>query len=394
MRIKQLDALRAIACLMVIGYHSKWVPVWSTFGWSGVDLFFVLSGFLISGLLFREYQNTGSIRIGRFLVRRGLKIYPAYYLFLFLVFLYVREHRLYFPDMWQWVVFTQNFLGALGTGGYNQGVCFVGHLWSIAVEEHFYVLLPLGLWVLVVRRKSLDQVPRWCGIVMVASIALRIGTTASGPHIFQSQFRFDGLAFGVLLSYFWHFNQKVIDRVTGYGKGWPLLVVSLLLITPSLGTYNDRMFRVGLTSLYIGYGGLLIYFLKYVDGTNALIVSLARIGAHSYTIYLVHMPVLVFLSSRLTMAPTMWRMWMVFMLYTTVTIAIGVLFSKLVEKPVLRIRDRILPARDQNTTNIGGNTMVLEGKTSWAAIADQWRGYGELAGGLTASPARKRPARA
>src|SRR5215831_18752084 len=81
-RNAQLDALRAIAVLLVLGRHLPFFPLWIRVGWTGVDLFFVLSGFLISGLLFREYKATGGIRIGRFLVRRGFKIYPAYYLFL------------------------------------------------------------------------------------------------------------------------------------------------------------------------------------------------------------------------------------------------------------------------------------------------------------------------
>jgi hypothetical protein len=76
------------------------------------------------------------------------------------------------------------------------------------------------------------------------------------------------------------------------------------------------------------------------------------------------------------------------------TILVGTLFSKLVEMPVLRIRDRLLPARDRNIIKIGGKTMVLAGKPSWATIAHQGSGYDELAGGLTASPARKRLARA
>src|SRR5256885_12127849 len=88
----QLDFLRGVAILLVILRHTVLfhVPGWEAslvqFGWAGVDLFFVLSGFLISGLLFSEYRQNGMIRFARFAVRRALKIYPAFY---FLVLLTV-----------------------------------------------------------------------------------------------------------------------------------------------------------------------------------------------------------------------------------------------------------------------------------------------------------------
>src|SRR5258708_16649284 len=86
----QLDVLRGVAILMVLLCHSIFLrqPTWDLIlwrpGWSGVDLFFVISGFLISGLLFTEYQKTGGIRFKRFSIRRALKLYPAFYFLLLL----------------------------------------------------------------------------------------------------------------------------------------------------------------------------------------------------------------------------------------------------------------------------------------------------------------------
>jgi peptidoglycan/LPS O-acetylase OafA/YrhL len=74
-----LDALRGIAILLVFGRHFGGNALWNQIGWAGVDLFFVLSGFLISGLLFHDWQEYGSLRIGRFYWRRALKIYPSFY---------------------------------------------------------------------------------------------------------------------------------------------------------------------------------------------------------------------------------------------------------------------------------------------------------------------------
>src|ERR1051325_7889657 len=82
-RNQSLDVLRGVAVLLVIAYHYPYFSIMKI-AWIGVDLFFVLSGFLISGLLFLEIQRTGSIRIGRFLLRRGFKIYPAFYFYILL----------------------------------------------------------------------------------------------------------------------------------------------------------------------------------------------------------------------------------------------------------------------------------------------------------------------
>lgn len=98
-RVVELDVLRGIAIALVILTHLPFDPDPTVLGhtllekikykgWSGVDLFFVLSGFLISGLLFKEMSRTGTIRVGRFLLRRGLKIWPAYYVFFGLLLLY------------------------------------------------------------------------------------------------------------------------------------------------------------------------------------------------------------------------------------------------------------------------------------------------------------------
>ena len=92
-RLAELDFLRGIAIIMVIGYHGAmpasaagrlepFIRAWQSWGWTGVDLFFVLSGFLVGGLLFREIRLHGRLEVRRFIIRRGLKIWPMYYAFL------------------------------------------------------------------------------------------------------------------------------------------------------------------------------------------------------------------------------------------------------------------------------------------------------------------------
>jgi peptidoglycan/LPS O-acetylase OafA/YrhL len=144
-----LDLLRALAVLLVLGRHMnppgdsepEWVrafaEVWIYGGWIGVDLFFVLSGFLIGGLLFAEHVRHGTIHVGRFLVRRGFKIYPAFYAFLALTVVYLRVRYGGYPPRAHIIadaLFVQNYADSLWH-----------HTWSLAVEEHFYILLPAVL---------------------------------------------------------------------------------------------------------------------------------------------------------------------------------------------------------------------------------------------------------
>src|SRR5262245_8242629 len=144
MRNPGLDLLRLVAIVLVLGRHMGACPeaespllhrvstVWITGGWVGVELCFVLSGFLVSGLLFREYRGTAALDAKRFLVRRGFKIYPP---FLILIGLTVLMHLASRPrglvrHTLAEVFFVQNYFEGLWN-----------HTWSLAIEEHFYLSL-------------------------------------------------------------------------------------------------------------------------------------------------------------------------------------------------------------------------------------------------------------
>lgn len=135
MRNKRLDVLRCVAVVLVLLYHSSIGARLAKFGWVGVDLFFVLSGFLISGLLFNEYKKQGSISFKRFFIRRGMKIYPAFYIFISveLFYQFVSHKRV--------GILSQYLSEALYVQNY--GPFIWNHTWSLAVEEHFYILLPM-----------------------------------------------------------------------------------------------------------------------------------------------------------------------------------------------------------------------------------------------------------
>lgn len=307
MRNRRLDILRAVAVLLVLGRHFNAPAFWSKVGWVGVDLFFVLSGFLISGLLFVEYQRTGGINWGRFFIRRGFKIYPAFYALIFVTFLWqVAKHqdirwRPYLPE----VLFFQSY----------QPDRLWGHTWSLAVEEHFYILLPLLLLLMVwLQRKRapsdpFGMIPVVCLILAIFSLVQRFYIAFNLPAVggwwqwilYPTHLRIDSLFFGVFLGYLHHFHAPAMRQfMAGRRSRIVLLLVSALLVS-TCGVFavdSPIMLSFGLTALYIGFGGILMltlysdprenrsppkWFGKYRVGD-----LVAFIGMYSYSIYLWH----------------------------------------------------------------------------------------------------------
>jgi peptidoglycan/LPS O-acetylase OafA/YrhL len=128
-RSQTLDILRGVAVLLVFTRHVNGLP-FSTLGWIGVDLFFVLSGFLVSGLLFQEYLELGTVKPGTFLLRRAFKIYPQFYFFLAatVAALLATGQSFATINLFAEAAFFQNYHAGFWT-----------HTWSLAVEEHFYL---------------------------------------------------------------------------------------------------------------------------------------------------------------------------------------------------------------------------------------------------------------
>ncbi|MGA7221103.1 MAG: acyltransferase, partial [Candidatus Sulfotelmatobacter sp.] len=173
-RNQMLDALRGIAILLVLGRHTLVSELWNKVGWCGVDLFFVLSGFLISGLLFQEYKRYGNIRLKTFWLRRGMKIYPAFYICtLAQTAVYVLMFGKYpgLPSPTHLFLIDATFLSS-----YFQGMS--GHAWSLAIEEHFYFLLPVFLLVLVKLRPKKENpfasIPFAFLVIAIVSLLLRM----------------------------------------------------------------------------------------------------------------------------------------------------------------------------------------------------------------------------
>lgn len=168
----ELDFLRGLAILLVLDYHApvRWMTApfhwlgFPNFGWVGVDLFFVLSGFLVGGLLIKEWRTQGRVDSRRFLLRRSFKIWPQYYVFLAVML--VTGHRNW-HELRGNLLNLQNYLGG------------VPHTWSLAVEEHAYLLLAFGLAWAARAQVRMRVLAMGIGVVCVVVVAGRLVLTST-----------------------------------------------------------------------------------------------------------------------------------------------------------------------------------------------------------------------
>lgn len=360
-RNQQLDVLRGVAVLLVLGRHIEHTPqlpepfqtlvgYWHRCGWVGVDLFFVLSGFLVSGLVFEEWKRTGGFAAGRFLLRRGFKIYPAFYVLWCLVFIsqWIAGHGFDVARLLSEFLFLQNYWQPEWR-----------HTWSLAVEEHFYVGLALLCW-LRVRASANDPNPFlpivWFGgALLIVCPLLRLQAAAGDSfdlqrQLFPTHLRIDSLMFGVLLAWFWHFQRPRLEALARPHRG-KLLLLGLALLAPTLvfSLEADRWMHVIGFSVFALGGTLLVLVAATapVRQPNLLARGVARIGFYSYSIYLWHLPVARVLDATLAgkLTPNTWLL-----AYLAGSLLVGFLLGRLIEWPALKLRDRWFPKPQASAT--------------------------------------------
>ena len=343
-----LDVLRAVAILLVLGSHivppldespmGAFVATWRQGGWVGVDLFFVLSGFLVSGLLFDEHAKTGTIDPLRFLIRRGWKIYPAFYVF---VLVAIRLDNAHTPkQLLSELFFLQSYIPGVWQ-----------HTWSLAVEEHFYLLLTvlLGCAVRFAKPGTTDpfkvMVPitiAVCVVELVARFSAATGAFDVHRNLYPTHLRIDSLLFGVLLAYITR-KRLSADALKPY-RAW-LMLAGVALLAPAFawplgGT--RWMSTVGLTLFYLGSGLLLLGITTTAPSGRAARL-LGAIGFYSYSIYLWHFFAVDVCFLLLADAPIPYALRVT--LYVLFAIGFGALMARVVEVPMLRLRERWFPSR-------------------------------------------------
>ena len=231
-KIPQLDAVRGLAALIVVmhninlKYPLPFVPRLFNDGWMGVDLFFVLSGFLITGILFDTRPSEAYFK--NFYARRCLRIWPLYYALLIFMFILVPHfrpsdaHMIFEPrssPWWAYPLFLQNFLVPIPT----MAVGALAVTWSLAIEEQFYLV-----WPLIVRFCNARRLRFITVAVICLSPGLRYYLSAYHVIIYSNVFcRLDGLMAGALLSLL--VRDREFIPVSFLRRAWILFVVAALL---------------------------------------------------------------------------------------------------------------------------------------------------------------------
>lgn len=355
-RLPGLDLLRAIAIVWVMLFHSWMIggiggPLQPMvdYGWMGVDLFFVLSGYLIGHQLLEPLSRGEPLRFGAFYLRRAFRILPVFFavLALYLLFPGWREA----PGMqpaWQFVTFTLNLLI-----DYQHNQAF-SHAWSLCVEEHFYLLFPLLAWWLA--RRSSRALVVGCGVLVVAmGMLLRGYAVLHGKDWLESVYyptwtRLDGLLAGVLLAtiqaYRPHWWAGVQRRANTFA------VAGLLLVAAAIWLFRDK---TGFAASVFGFPLLALAMALLVAAGAGSSSWLGRwripgagwIAGISYSLYLSHKLAMHAVHEALPRWPALHGL-AAFAAYALAILATGALLHYAVERPFLRLRTRLaVGARNQ-----------------------------------------------
>jgi peptidoglycan/LPS O-acetylase OafA/YrhL len=344
-RIPQLDAVRGLAILVVMVHNiSVKYPVlhserWSKDGWMGVDLFFALSGFLITGILLDTKTSEGYFK--NFYVRRCLRIWPLYYALIFFMFVIVRfASRAEYQDVlqtaspwWAFPLFLQNFLLPVSTNAAGP----LAVTWSLAIEEQFYLV-----WPIIVRFCSKKQLCRLAIAEICLSPALRYYLSLHQVNLYTNVFcRLDGLMAGALLALLVRSEDFVPTKLVN--RAWTLLILAgpIAFVTEALGARWIVFTFTALASAALIYVALFseIKWLQVIMKNRFLTYS----GIISYGLYLLHkIPFGIVQVLRLDHHP-----WLPFPFIFVASYALAACSWNLLEKPFLRLKRFFEPTSDR-----------------------------------------------
>ncbi|MCX5747432.1 MAG: acyltransferase [Proteobacteria bacterium] len=359
--IPALDGLRGIAILLVLAHGfdiiqtrngvGRGLELALDLGWIGVQLFFVLSGFLITGILLDTAKSPRYFR--NFFLRRTFRIFPLYYAVLFVAFVLVplfgHPHPTHGDDQLYLWTYTANFAAPLGHGE----IAFP-HFWSLSVEEQFYVLWP-GL-VYLVRRNGvfvLGTVLVAVAIVARVLVRARFGPDAAYQFLFC---RMDALAIGAMAA--------ALIRTDRIGSRLQLVSPTVLGVIGGIvvlgGAMLGHLLRTGATMQTGGYtilaiGFAIIMVAALAQGWPSRLLSFAplrRVGMYSYGMYVFYAPLHIYVGLPLLARLDQFaegnaigteRGLLYLVIATTITFLVAAASYHVFERPFLRLKDRVAP---------------------------------------------------
>jgi peptidoglycan/LPS O-acetylase OafA/YrhL len=304
-----LDGIRAVAVSAVVGFHAFGIP---RGGFLGVDLFFVLSGFLITSILVREYSTTGMIALGRFVQRRALRLFPA---LLALLALYAAAVGIKIAvtgtlgdeplikavfGVVAGILYFSNIVTAHHVGLMPGSLV---HLWSLAAEEQFYIFWPISL--LVVLRWRPRLLP-WLLVAAIAAVAAhRLTLALSGASwsrlYFAPDTRADALFVGCLFGYWRALRAPAIVARIASLRWTPTIAAAGIIALLALSRYKGRfVYEAGMSALLLCCGLFIFAITIRSGGLSGRVLRLSPVvyvGRISYSVYLWHVPILTLLGA-------------------------------------------------------------------------------------------------
>ena len=330
-----LDGLRALCVLSVIASHSGLAPL----GGLGVNTFFVLSGFLITWLLLEEWNKSSDISLKNFYVRRVLRIFPAYYVFIIITISadLILDNPQIKPAIIPALTYTVNYFNVI----YDHPGLSVAHAWSLAIEEQFYLIWPALL--IYILRKDVKLVAPILLLIILASMTWR--STAWSIFEFGSSYvynafetRVDSLASGCLLAVL--FNIPSAKKLLFRHLTSPVLSILAFSLVIGLHLFgsDDYRYMPGYTVSSLLAAIILVQIMS--QSTNGIWQVLENpvlkyMGVISYPMYLWHGRCI-----ELTGKIGITAEWPEFIVSTIITIAVASGSYYIIEKPFLRMKSR------------------------------------------------------
>ncbi|MEP6683519.1 MAG: acyltransferase [Parafilimonas sp.] len=370
-KLHGLDHLRAFAITFVFFYHygrlfphPDWTNTISGFGWSGVDLFFVLSGYLIASQLFKNIAQQNKISLKEFFIKRIFRIIPIYFVVVALYFLFPFMHeRESLAPLWKYLTFTQNINLNVRTQG------TFSHAWSLCIEEQFYLCLPLtlvgliyfklikkGFWLLIALFVFGIIIRTYCYQHFVSPAGDDSWLPWYKYIYYPTWSRLDGLVVGVSIAALLQFKPNFSERVLKHGN--KILIFAVLIFAGTYFIFSDQESLsasvFGFPLVDLGYGIIVLaalspkcFLYKYKSSVTS------KIAALSYGIYLIHKIVIHVTQTQAIKFKIDNNSNVMFLICIITVFIISLLLNEIIEKPFLKLRKKIL-----SKTNKTGKAVI------------------------------------